>query len=162
MTYMSNKEFAEIAIVLSARLLKQEGFHKSGILFSRALPEITHLIGFQKSNTSSAYSIKITVNLATWLPALSKGKPNIWDAHWRERIGHLSPQQTDLWWVIDSPECAQRVGEEIANLIQRWGLPAINELTTQGSLIKLWSSGSSPGITDLMRRQYLSRLSMPK
>jgi hypothetical protein len=157
---MSNKEYTEIVIASSSQLLKQEGFRKSGILFSRALSDLTHLVGFQKSTNSTDKTIKITVNLAIWLPILSNDKPNIWDAHWRERIGHLSPKKTDTWWIIDSVDCAQRIGEEIANSISQWGLPAINQLSTQESLIKLWRSGFSPGITDFTRKQYLSRLSI--
>jgi hypothetical protein len=88
---MSNKEFTEIVVASSARLLKQEGFRKSGILFSRTLPDLTHFIGFQKSVNNSADSIKVTVNLAIWLSSLSRSKPNIWAAHWQARIGHLGP-----------------------------------------------------------------------
>jgi Domain of unknown function (DUF4304) len=142
-----------------AELLKQRGFRKSGLNFSASGSGVTLLVSLQSSTGSTQGSLKITCNLGIRVEQLAtRPGSGVWDAHWRERIGFFLPEPRDYWWVCSSDEDARRVGYEIAALLENRALPTMEELATPAALAALWSSGSSPGLTERLRVEYLSQL----
>jgi hypothetical protein len=143
-----------------AGVLRPAGFKKSGAKFSRAVEGVIHLVTLQSSQSSTADSAHLTVNLGIWLPALDEpgGWPDIWQAHWQERIGFVMPAHGDVWWDVGSETEAAAAATEIARAVRSHALPTFDALSTVDALIALWRSGRSPGQTDRMARLYLEML----
>lgn len=68
------------------------------------------------------------------------------------------PENNDIWWSIHSIEEAGLVASEIARCVERFGIPALAEVSTVSALQKLWQSGRSPGLTDGQRARHLREL----
>ncbi|WP_181179560.1 DUF4304 domain-containing protein [Pseudorivibacter rhizosphaerae] len=145
-------------------LLRPLGYRKSSSLFSRPLQDVVHLIEVQGSRQSTAAEAKFTVNVGAFAPALiyadvrATTKPSIPLAHWRERLGFLSPENEDTWWKVRTAQQAEAVAVDIATRIERFALPALGQLQQLDALVTLWKAGQSPGLTEHQRREFLVRL----
>jgi hypothetical protein len=104
------------------------------------------------------------VNLGVYAPALVDAeirdyiRPSIAQAHWRERLGILMPQQREKWWAIECPEEAARVAAEIASSVEAYGLPPLAKIPDIAALGRIWEAGASPGLTEFQRRRHLERI----
>jgi uncharacterized protein DUF4304 len=143
-----------------AELLRQAGFRKSGAVLMREVNDVIHLTSLQSSTSSKASSLRLTVNIAIWVPALAEvnQQPDVWSSHWRERIGGLMPRRADHWWTVTSEPEAQVAAAEIRSAVEQFALPALAALETSTALAKLWESGASPGLTAFQAKRYLNRL----
>jgi hypothetical protein len=72
----------------------------------------------------------------------------------------LIPEQEDIWWTVTSEAEAEATGEELRELLETYGLPALERVSSIDRLRELWKSGRCPGLTDWERQEYL-RLSDP-
>jgi hypothetical protein len=142
------------------QLLKPSGFKKRGAVFQKPVADVIHLISLQSSVSSTQDHARVTVNLAVWCKAINNAGPNptVWSAHWRQRIGKLMPAKADLWWSLDSNEATSTARTEIVAALKVYGLPALEKLADSASLLTLWDTGISPGLTELQARQYAERL----
>jgi hypothetical protein len=156
-TLSSYKQFVVDAV---AGALRPVGFRKSGLKFSRPLTDVVHLVSVQSSVSSTASSLRATVNLGVWVPALADNgaKPDIWAAHWRERLGFLMPDPTDRWWEACSDREAAAAALEIGHALRTFALPVLDSLATADALAALWRSGRSPGLTEPGAQRYLDAL----
>ena len=145
-------------------LLRPLGFQKVSGLYSRATQNIVHLIEVQGSRASTKEEARITVNVGAFVPELvyadvrETTKPSIPGAHWRTRLGHLSPEHTDLWWHIANEEQAFAAAQDIASRVQAYALPALAELPNSTALVAQWQAGNARGLTEPQRKEYLARL----
>jgi hypothetical protein len=140
-------------------LLKQREFRKSGLKFSSIRPEATLLVGLQSGAGTTQEGLRITCNLGIVLHALgSRDNHDIWDSHWRERIGYFMPEPRDHWWVCSTDDTAMTAGREMAALLESQALPEMERLASRAAMIALWTSGRSPGLTEYQCSQYLQRL----
>ena len=100
------------------------------------------------------------MNLGVWLPTLAGGseKPDIWSAHWRQRIGTLMPDRADRWWDVASETEGGTVAMELNAALKDYGFPALQAVSTTSALVQLWRSGQSPGLTERQRERFLARL----
>lgn len=136
------------------------GFRRRGLVFTRQLGEVTHIVSLQSSTSSTALLLKLTVNLGVWVSSLAEvgSKPDLWSAHWRERLGFLMPQRIDYWWEISSDQDAERATTEIVEAIQTHAIPQLDQLSTKNSLVELWRAGRSPGLTAFQAKRYLDKI----
>jgi hypothetical protein len=140
------------------------GFRKSGSTFSRDVGEVIHLVTLQKSTSSGKTHVKFTVNVGAWIKALAPiragvpDKPDIWSAHWRVRLGELAPERSDRWWTVANSDEAVASGQAVAEMIVKLALPALDELSSVSTLIRLWRTGQAPGLTATERERYLTKL----
>lgn len=161
---MSNAEFTKIILFEKRDLLRPLGYGKRGQIFEKETSELVYLIGLQKSLGSTQQEIKVTVNLAIWVKSLASiradkpEKSNVWDAHWRERIGFLSPENKDKWWRVKTEDEAQRVSKEICEKVQKYGIPEFDKIQSVSDLVKLWREGFGRGLTDVEVKNYLKKL----
>lgn len=145
-------------------LLHPLGYRKSSSLFSRPLQDVVHLIEVQGSRQSTAAEAKFTVNIGVFAPALiyadvrATTKPSIPLAHWRKRLGFLSPENEDTWWKVRTSQQAEAVAIDIATRIECFALPALGQLQQLNALVSLWQGGQSPGLTEHQRKEFLVRL----
>jgi hypothetical protein len=140
-------------------LLKQREFRKSGLKFYSIRSEATLLVGLQSSVGSTREVLRITCNLAIVLHALaSRDNHDIWNSHWRKRIGDFMPEPWDHWWICSTDETARRAGREMAELLENQALSEMEQLASRAAMIALWNSGRSPGLTEYQRAEYLREL----
>jgi len=137
-------------------LLKKHGFKKNGMTFTAMQSGVTLIVGIQSSTGSTQDSLKVTCNVAIQIDQLSTGTgASVWDAHWRKRIGFFMPEPYDHWWGCKSEKEADRVGQEIATLLESQALPKMMELASPFALATLWTSGVCPGLTEMQRVENL-------
>jgi len=140
-------------------LLKQREFRKSGLKFYSIRSEATLLVGLQSSVGTTREVLRITCNLAIVLHALgSRDDQDIWDSHWRKRIGYFMPEPRDHWWVCSTDDTARAAGREMAALLESQALSEMERLASRTAMIALWTSGRSPGLTEYQCAQYLQEL----
>jgi hypothetical protein len=143
--------------------LKPRGYVKGGSAFRLRNSDTICIISLQGSASSTSTLAKVTVNLGVHVPALQdpqrpEKNPSVSSSQWRQRIGHLMPENEDIWWSIHSAEEAMSVATVIARCIEQFGLPALAEVSTVQALQRLWESGSSPGLTEGQRIRHLQEL----
>jgi hypothetical protein len=141
-----------------APLLKAHGFSKRGNQFQRAVRDTFHLIQLQKSQSSSADSIRATVNLAVSVNAIASAPPSVIDAHVRCRIGSVMPETADVWWELSSTESAADIVRQVTDALERFGLPWLDSFQSSREVITTWQQGISPGLTDSQRQKFLGKL----
>jgi hypothetical protein len=145
-------------------LLKPIGYRKSASVFISSVHDVVHLIEVQGSRSSTSDNAKFTVNVAVFAPALvypdvrDTTKASVAGSHWRQRLGNLSPEHTDLWWEANSTETAHVAALDICQRIERYAVPALAKVASLHSLYRLWATGESPGVTALQRSEYLAQL----
>lgn len=150
----------------NALALRAYGFSRSGSTFYLRKAGNWGVINFQKSKDSSVDNIVFTVNLgiaSTRLLAFFSHirpdmKPSVWDCHWRERLGYLLPEHSDIWWTINSTTPVDELGQEIQGYVVNLGVPELEKYISDEALRDLWLSGRAPGLTDFQRLMYVSVL----
>jgi hypothetical protein len=155
------------SVVLDAMydLLASHGFRKRASSFKRDVADVVHLVQLQSSTKSTTDVLIATVNVGIFSRALEhrlKGPitdPTEADCHWRQRLGHLSPQPNDLWWEMRTEAAALTAAADVAAMIRDFALPALEHLSSTASLQALWASGRSPGLTEPARRRFLQAIS---
>jgi hypothetical protein len=152
-------DFKAAILDAMAEVLRPLGFRKKGSHFTRESGGVVHLVSLQSSATSSADAVRVTVNLGVWVSALEgDAKPDIWAAHWRERLGFVMEERRDVWWDAASDNQAKSAAAAIADSIRRFALPVLETLASPGALLSLWKSGRSPGLTAVQAERLLTRL----
>jgi len=161
---MTNAEYMAVIAAAVHNLLKPHGYRKKGIIFARSFETAIALIGLQSSQASTANSLRATVNIAVWLPRLAPirrgipDRPTIWASHYRVRLGHLMPEQDDKWWTCASYDAAHQAAGEIRSAIATFALPALDEVSSESSVLAFWKAGHHGGLTEHERARNLSRL----
>jgi hypothetical protein len=157
---MSASRFKTIIATSLSRLLQPCGFRKRGFYVIRRVNDVVQLLQLQSSSKSTVSRAIVTVNVGVLSETLETARgrtvttPTWPDCHWRERIGHLAPAKTDLWWDIDSESAAVSCAAEITALVHDHVLPVLEVLDTTAGLVALWRSGQSPGLTARQRQEY--------
>lgn len=158
--------FDEMITKVISPYLKKMGFQKLRNSFYLPLEGNWGIINFQRSQTSDSNLIIFTVNIGIAskriLQFLGQAehtkKPDIWDTQWRMRIGHLMPENNDMWWNIDQKTNIDELGNTLVNIVTNYALPAIREFIHDENLRDLWLSGKSPSLTETQRLLYLAIL----
>jgi len=156
-------DFKKVLLAKIHAALKPSGFRKTGNTFFSEQDDVVLFIQLQSSSRSTKDVLVATVNLGIFSLSLAlkvgnTRRPNILDAHWRERLGYFLPAPHDKWWEVASDEEANVVGEKIAELVQSAAMPAMFGIASTAKLKSLWETGKSPGLTEYQRQQYLRAL----
>ena len=123
----------------------------------------------RKYNTKE--EVRFTVNAGISVDALrdvvaAAGGPSSSDVppsercHWRQRLGHLLPVQSDVWWSVRDEKSAQSVCDEIASGLIDVALPKVEAMASSEALVRSWQEGRGPGLTEYERRANLAKLLM--
>ncbi|WP_127997207.1 DUF4304 domain-containing protein [Piscinibacter defluvii] len=161
---MTNRDLRKPTLAALAQLLGPLGYRSASSLFTREVQDVVHLVEVQGSRQSIAGSAKFTVNIGILVPAAiypdvrESTKPSVPQAHWRARLGSLSPERSDLWWQVHTLLDAELVARDVAARVEQHALPALSRLQSSQDPIALWLSGSSPGLTVAQRAELLARL----
>lgn len=123
-------------------LLQSAGFQKRGSIWNRILPKLTHVVQLQRSRTSTAKQVDITLNVGVWnrqVWTICKGKtpPEFIDeveCFPRFRVGKIigafRDRSIDVWWTLlfDSEMTATHT--EIQDAIRTHVLPFLDNFTS--------------------------------
>jgi len=145
--------------------LENRGLSKFRERYYLKLKENWGIIQFQLSRKSTKTIVQFTVNLGVASTRILRvfspqrvQNPDVWDCHWRIRLGNLINQDTDFWWTIDDNTSIITLSQIILDNIVNYGLPEIGKYIDDESLRDLWMAGQSPSLTDGQRLKYLMTL----
>jgi hypothetical protein len=163
---MDSKDYKKIILHRLTLVLKPNGFKKTGSTFFSSNDDLTYFIKLQSSQSSTATTLKATINIEIYSSIVYKlqdtGLPEKWIRHYTERIGFLLESPHDKWWTIENENEAIETGNEIAEIIKEKVLPAFGKLRTTIDLADLWRQNKSPGLTEYQRKEYLKLVDMVK
>ncbi|MDX3775553.1 DUF4304 domain-containing protein [Chromatiaceae bacterium AAb-1] len=138
-----------------APLLKQHGFKKKDLTWSKSKDGVVQVIDFQLSRFSTDEKEDFTINLGVfdplvWKKCWAKEPPKFIreeDCFPRIRIGQLlngfSKESTDHWWMCSAKTNEDELGKEIDNLLEEKCLPFLGDMLDCHEVIKFYSSGSN-------------------
>lgn len=161
---MSRVQHLQPALNAMHQFLKVHGYSKWGSNFQLVGTDAIRMIQLQSSTETTQKSAKFTVNLGVLVPVLldperRDEQPSVVSAHWRMRIGELMPERTDYWWRASNEAEAASAAAQVVFALERFGLPALEQVATARALLNLWDSGVGPGLTERQRLRYLQELS---
>jgi uncharacterized protein DUF4304 len=150
-----------------AAFLRTRGFKGSRQDFSLLAPSGNQaLVNIQKSTSSTSSLVRFMVNVAVvsrrlweWYYEEHAGahKPDVWKAHWWDRLQDPLRRQ-EKWWEVISSSDSTAIADEVIGLLEQQALPRVFPLLEDEGLVGLWRSGSSPGLTAEQATQYLAVL----
>ena len=155
--------FGQVVKTVAERL-HPLGFLRRGTALRIMGPGACGLIEFQRSTKSSQGKLLFTVNLGIVCGDLLESGPTdlpkakVTDAHVRLRIGMLLPNCPDKWWEITTSTDSDALAEEVADLVLSKAAPYIHHYLNTDSVVALWESGQSPGLTNGQRINLLAVL----
>jgi len=141
------QQFAKIILKEFAEVLKPESFRRKGNRFFHEGPDAILWIEMQKSRDSTDDRFVFTINLGAFVPKLARTlgdmirEIDILNGHWNARLGCLLPFPGDRWWEVRSDEQASQTGMEVASLVKRYGLPALNQAGSITGLAVYFETG---------------------
>lgn len=145
-----------------ATRLSVHGFAQRGLVLHKSAGNNVALVEFQLSDKTSKERVVFTVNLGIICGELSDGavsrKTSVMDAHLRQRLGFLLSERADKWWEITAQTNVIALANELSATIEEHALPYLDEYLDSRSLIALWESGKSPGLTAVQRTRLLDQL----
>src|SRR5579862_131254 len=139
---MPTNSYKNTVLAVMADALRPAGFRKRESCFDRRLSDVVHLIGLQASTSSTASLLRVTANLAAWVPSLADGqdRPDIWSSHWRQRLGQLMPEHSDRWWSVTNDQEADLAATEMTAALVRYALPILDTVSSVAALQQVWES----------------------
>jgi hypothetical protein len=123
------------------------------------------IIQFQRSQWNQRGDIRFTLNTSIVSARLLErfghsadvSRASEADGHLRERIGFYSNAKLDTWWRLHEGSEATGIISEVLQLLEL-AVPYLDERSSDEALVELWQSGTSPGITEKQRNDYLAEL----
>ena len=159
---MTSKDFKKIIIDKLTEILKPSGFKKTGNTFSASNGDLTYFVNIQSSQSSTASTLRLTVNIEIYSSTVYKlqdtSLPEKWSRHYTQRIGSMFDNPQDKWWTVENEKEANDAATEIADITSIRVLPTLDQLKTTNDLAALWRQNKCPGLTEHQRKEYLSLL----
>jgi len=111
--------------------LKEFGFKSKSSTFFRQNGELVEIISLQKSQSNDANESRFAINLGVYWPKAQEilggtcetPPPKEYDCTLRQRLGPLFDDGRDYWWSIKPNSDIQAIGVDVAEKVQRFGLP---------------------------------------
>jgi hypothetical protein len=160
------KLYSEMISRVVSPPLKKLGYKKMGNAFYISVEGNWGIIDFQPSQKLVSNQITFSINIGIASKRVlnflgfdgENHRPDIWDTQLRVRLGHLMPENNDIWWTVDQETNVDELGQLISDLVTKFAIPAIQAYITDESLRDLWIAGKSPSLTEFQRLLYLSVL----
>ena len=160
---MPADDFRKTILAQMQALLKPMGFRKTRTLFSADVNDVVLFVQLQSSSKSTKDFLVVTVNLGIFSRTVAERvgnthDPNIYETHWRQRIGMFMSERKDKWWEISNEAEAKLCASEITGVLADQALPEMQRLNSTESLKSEWEAEKCHGLTDYLRKQYLGVL----
>ena len=169
-TLLVTKLFARFLEEQIEPWMKEKGFRRKAHSFGKWIGNQFLLIHFQsvpRDIVEGKYPFTVNLGvfarkLFTFFPYKSVPTfPSISDCHWDVRLGMLAPDRQDLWWELREEGQLPFLAGEILGLLERFGLPMLQGLSTEEGLRDCWLSKSNyGGVSSLQYFLYLTVLLM--
>lgn len=149
---MNLKEF----IAAINPFLKSKGFKKKGENFFLFKERNCMVLNFQKSKGGSVpmFTVNLGISYAVirdFYGANNLDAIEIDDCHLKQRIGHLLPESRDVWWPLDGSISERELLSLIEYSIECFILNKYIDMMNLNSIVSVWITGKSPGLTDFER-----------
>lgn len=126
------------------------GFSQTGRAFHRDRDNAIQVIGIQLGKRNKSHRGRFTINLGVFFPAVARMllemdhfgyvaahliHPEDSACQISSRLGHLTPEKRDIWWVVHEKANSVQTGEEIRYALVNYGLPWLDESMDLRNLI---------------------------
>ncbi|MCC4262860.1 DUF4304 domain-containing protein [Oceanimonas baumannii] len=119
-----------------SKVMKENGFKKSGRTFLKELEDGWHIVNIQASSGNLGTDGKFAVNLGVINNAISEksglklpSKPKEYDSTVRERLGILVHDE-DYWWEISDQTDISELANEISEAMSSHGFPWLQKYSS--------------------------------
>lgn len=136
-------------------LLKEHGFKKKYLIYSRALSEVSWLIDIQKNRWNSQSEWEFTMNCGVHVPgfwtvyAKNLSEPTKLEISYcplSARIGMLPPRKRDIWWKLtpdDDSSVDIATAKDMRFKVESLALPFLNKFHSSLEVANFLSSDLS-------------------
>ena len=172
---MDSKDFTEIIASEIQLALSPNGFQRHGLFFIADHQEVTFVVSLQKQSNTRKDRLVVSLYVSilskdllkvssekAGLPPLKPMKPkdfHSWSGHWRRNIANaLGDDQGMAFWRVESELQALEASKEIVKLLQDWGLPHFESLSSTANIAAFLRGGGGKNITDPARQDSLNIL----
>jgi hypothetical protein len=136
--------------------LKSEGFKRGSNNHIRDLGEITNIVGFQRSTSTTPSHLKFTVNIGVNCKLLDElaNRPTSTSAvgsHIQRRLNEFVHLRGDKWWHIAGEDQIDSVCREILDLLRQYVLPKLNTIRSCRDLLRIWDEGQNRVLTSMFK-----------
>lgn len=161
--------FKHLKACLVKRLAPNGFIDASGLVWRQVNDTVVVLEVQKDRKYSSKEEVRFTVNAGISVDALrdfvaAAGGPSASEVpppercHWRQRVGQLLPEQSDVWWSVSDEQGAQSACDEIASGLIGIALPKVEAMASSEALVRSWQEGRGQGLTEYERRLNLAKL----
>ncbi|MGI4791658.1 MAG: hypothetical protein ACRYFS_22780 [Janthinobacterium lividum] len=169
---MDSKDFAEIIASEIQMALSPDGFQRHGLTFIAEHQEVIFLVSLEKQSNTRKDRLVVSLYVSVISKALSKhsrekaGLPPVkltdlrwYSSHWRRNIANaLGDDQGMALWRVESERQALEASKEIVMLLQEWGMPHFESLSSTAKIAAFLRGGGGENITDPPRQGSLEIL----
>ncbi len=156
---MTSKDYKKIITDKLSGLLKPRQFKKTGNNFYFSNGDLTYFVGLQSSQSSTADTLKATINIEIASTPLAKvddtGLPEKHVRHYNSRIGFFLEKQDDKWWTINNVDTADKSADEINEILLTSVFKLFDALQSTKDLADQWRQNKCIGLTEGQRKYYL-------
>ena len=170
---MGSKEFMQIIFSGIGSSLLPHGFRHDGTTFFADHAEVSFLISLEKQSTTRKDSVVFSVYVCVYSKVLAQCarekaglldqtepvKLRWYNCHWRRNIANaLGDDQGMKLWRVQSEQQAVDASKEVVEMLQDWGLPHLDRLSSTAKIATFLRDGGGKNITDPRRQDSLRLL----
>ena len=159
---MDSQFFTEIIASEIQLALSPNGFQRRGLLFIADHQEVIFSVSLEKQSATRKNCLVVSLYMAVTSKALAnfsrekKGLPPLesknlrwYNGHWRRNIATaLGDNQGMAFWRVVSEQQALEASNEIVKLLQDWGLPHFERLSSTAKIAAFLRDGGGKNIFD--------------
>jgi hypothetical protein len=165
-TVPGNPEYLAIILGQMQGVLRPAGFRRAEDHFYAEREDTTLVVQLACSPDADDGMVDVMVNLGVFSHPLAErlGSAPVTDprepaCHWRQRLDDVIPMAEVRSWQAHDLIEALEVGAAIAADLKRYGLPALERVSSTDMLRRAWLAGESgDALTEAERRRYLDAL----
>jgi len=131
--------------------LKELGFKKNLLIYSRDVGELKWLIDIQKSRWNDESEAQFTLNFGVYVPGVlstyanmpEPAKPKIEHCSCSARVGMLTSERKDKWWKLtsdDSQEVVDEISQDLLSKIREIAVPFLSKFNSSLEVAEFLSS----------------------
>lgn len=160
---MGSKEFTNIIASEIGLALSPHGFRLLDTTFIADREEVTFLISLYKQSSTRKDRLVLSIYVGVYSKALARfsheqagiayvsepQKLRWYNCHWKRNIAYAqSDDQGMRFWRVESELQALEASKEIIEILQDWGLPYLENLSSTAKLATYWRNGGGANINE--------------
>ena len=160
--------FEELLTLRVSPWMRSRGFLRKGYRFARWTKGSAQVVALYVWNERSTpvdavftIDIGILIGKHYWYQTghtKPKKQPEVADCHWADNLGTFLPSGQPQYWHTHDRSEVPRLAGELLDALEAKGFPVLERLTNDKTMMELWKTGKSPGLTDMQRLVCVSYL----